>query len=140
MGCRGVRRVEPSTSSREESATVLTRSIRISGLAAALMLSALALVLTTSIWAGAQPKPAPGPRIEIHGHKYSPATVTVPVGTTIAWVNHDDEIHTVFSTTQAFNSPAIETEETYSHTFSKPGTYAYFCTLHPLMTGTVIVK
>jgi plastocyanin len=119
---------------------VSTRSIRVAGLAAGLMLGALALVLTTSVWSEAQPTPAPGPRIEIRGHKYSPATITVPVGTTIAWVNHDDEVHTVFSTTQAFTSPAIETDETYSHTFSKPGTYPYFCTLHPLMTGTVIVK
>lgn len=119
---------------------MLTRSIRIPGRAAALMLGVLALVLTTSVWAGAQPKPAPGPRIEIRGHKYGPATVTVPVGTTIAWVNHDGDVHTVFSTTQAFTSPAIETDETYSYTFSKQGTYTYFCTLHPLMTGTVIVK
>jgi plastocyanin len=119
---------------------VLTRSVHIASLAAVLMFGALALALTTSVWAGAQPKPAQGPRIEIRGHKYSPATVTVPVGTTIAWVNHDDEVHTVFSTTQAFTSPAIETDETYSSTFSKPGTYTYFCTLHPLMTGTVIVK
>jgi plastocyanin len=117
-----------------------TRSIRISGQTAALMLGALALVLITSVWARAQPTPAPGPRIEIRGHKYSPATITVPVGATIAWVNHDDEVHTVFSTTQAFTSPAIETDETYSHTFSKPGTYTYFCTLHPLMTGLVTVK
>lgn len=119
---------------------MLTRSIRISGRAAALMVGALALVLTTSVWAGAQPKPAPGPRIEIRGHKYSPATVTVPAGTTITWLNHDDEVHTVFSTTQAFASPAVEKDETYSYTFSKPGTYTYFCTLHPLMTATVIVK
>ncbi len=119
---------------------MLTGSIRVSGRAAAQLLGALALVLTTSVGAGAQPKPAQGPRIEIHGHKYSPATVTVPGGTTIAWVNHDDEVHTVFSTTQAFTSPAIETDETFSYTFSKPGTYTYFCTLHPLMTGTVIVK
>ncbi len=119
---------------------MLTGSIRVSGRAAAQLLGALALVLTTSVGAGAQPKPAQGPRIEIHGHKYSPATVTVAGGTTIAWVNHDDEVHTVFSTAQAFTSPAIETDETYSFTFSKPGTYIYFCTLHPLMTGTVIVK
>jgi plastocyanin len=119
---------------------MLTRSVRVSGRGAVLMLGALVLVLTTSLWVGAQTKPTPGPRIEIRGHKYSPASVTVPVGTTIAWVNHDEDVHTVFSTTQAFTSPAIETDETYSYTFSKPGTYTYFCTLHPLMTATVIVK
>jgi len=119
---------------------MLTRSIRRAGLGAASMLAGLALALTTSVWAGAQPAPAPGPRIEIRGHKYNPVTVTVPAGTTITWVNHDDEVHTVVSTTRAFASPAVETDETYSYTFRKPGAYTYFCTLHPLMTATVIVK
>jgi plastocyanin len=119
---------------------MLTRSLVISGLVAALMLGALALVLTPSVWAGAQPKSTAGLKVDISHHKYSPATMTVPVGTTITWVNHDEEVHTVFSTTQAFTSPAIETDENYSYTFSKPGTYRYFCTLHPLMTATVIVK
>jgi plastocyanin len=68
------------------------------------------------------------PRVEIAKHKFSLPTVTVPVG------------GTVVSTTQVFRSPGLETDEAYSYKFTKPGVYQYFCTLHPLMTGTVIVK
>jgi plastocyanin len=80
------------------------------------------------------------PRIEITQHAYSAATVTIPAGGTVTWTNRDDDVHTVVSTTDAFRSPAIDTGEAYAHTFAKPGVYQYFCTLHPLMTGTVIVK
>jgi plastocyanin len=79
-------------------------------------------------------------RIEISKHKYSRPTLTVPVGTTVTWVNHDEDVHTVVSRTQAFTSRGMDTDETFSFTFAKPGVYEYFCTLHPLMTGKVIVK
>jgi len=81
-----------------------------------------------------------GPRIEIAKHKYSSPTLTVPAGTTVTWLNRDEDVHTVVSTTQAFRSPGLETDEAYSYKFTKPGVYEYFCTLHPLMTGKVIVK
>ncbi len=81
-----------------------------------------------------------GPRIEIAKHKYSSPTLTVPVGTTVTWLNRDEDVHTVVSTTQAFRSPGLETDDAYSYKFTKPGVYEYFCTLHPLMTGKVIVK
>jgi plastocyanin len=85
-------------------------------------------------------EPPAGPRIEIKEHKYSPATLTVQVGTTVTWVNHDDDVHTVTSSAQAFTSRGIDTDETFTYTFTKPGTYAYFCSLHPLMTATIVVK
>jgi len=81
-----------------------------------------------------------GPRIEITKHKFSRPTLTVPAGTTVTWLNRDEDVHTVVSTTQAFRSAGLETDEAYSYTFTKPGVYEYFCTLHPLMTGKVIVK
>ena len=82
----------------------------------------------------------PEPRIQIAKHKYDRPTLTIPVGTTVTWVNKDEDVHTVVSTTQAFRSPGLETDEGYSYRFTKPGEYQYFCTLHPLMTGKVIVK
>jgi plastocyanin len=85
-------------------------------------------------------EPSAGPRIEIKEHKYSPATLTVPVGATVTWVNRDDDVHTVTSSAQAFTSRGIDTDETFTYTFTKPGTYAYFCSLHPLMTATIVVK
>jgi amicyanin len=81
-----------------------------------------------------------GPRIEITKHKFSRPTLTVPAGTTVTWLNRDEDVHTVVSTTQAFRSAGLDTDEAYSYKFAKPGVYEYFCTLHPLMTGKVIVK
>src|SRR6266545_2716853 len=81
-----------------------------------------------------------GPRIEITKHKFSRSTLTVPAGTTVTWLNRDEDLHTVVSTTLAFKSAGLQTDEAYSYTFAKPGVYEYFCTLHPLMTGKVIVK
>ena len=85
--------------------------------------------------------PAPdGPKIQIAKHKYDRPTLTVPVGTTVTWLNRDEDVHTVVSTTLTFRSPGLETDDAYSYKFTKPGVYQYFCTLHPLMTGKVIVK
>ena len=85
--------------------------------------------------------PAPdGPKIQIAKHKYDRPTLTVPVGTTVTWLNKDEDVHTVVSTTLTFRSPGLETDDAYSYKFTKPGVYQYFCTLHPLMTGKVIVK
>jgi len=81
-----------------------------------------------------------GPRIEITKHKFSRPRLTVPAGTTVTWLNRDEDLHTVVSTTLAFKSAGLETDEAYSYKFAKPGVYEYFCTLHPLMTGKVIVK
>ena len=83
---------------------------------------------------------AAGPKIQIAKHKYDRPTLTVPVGTTVTWLNKDEDVHTVVSTTLAFRSPGLETDDAYSYRFTKPGEYQYFCTLHPLMTGKVIVK
>jgi amicyanin len=83
---------------------------------------------------------ASSPRIEIAKHKFSLPSVTVPVGGTVTWVNHDEDVHTVVSTAGAFRSPGLETDETYAYKFTKPGVYQYFCTLHPLMVGKVVVK
>ncbi|HZS33716.1 MAG TPA: plastocyanin/azurin family copper-binding protein [Methylomirabilota bacterium] len=84
--------------------------------------------------------PPPGPVIGIEEFRFAAAAVTVPVGTTVTWVNHDEEPHTVTSTTQAFASPGLDTGESFSYRFTRPGTYTYFCALHPHMTARVIVR
>ena len=89
--------------------------------------------------AAAAPEAA-GPRVEIKHHKYVPDTLTVPVGTTVTWVNRDEDVHTVISTAEKFRSRGMDTDEQFSQTFTAPGTYEYFCTLHPLMKAKVIVK
>jgi plastocyanin len=78
--------------------------------------------------------------VNIKEFTFAPATLTVPVGTTVMWTNHDEEPHTVASATGAFRSAGLSNEDTFSQTFTHPGTYQYFCALHPHMKATVIVK
>jgi len=80
------------------------------------------------------------PQVTIDNFTFSPATLTVPSGTTVTWTNQDDMVHTVTEANRLFLSKGLETGDTYSHTFTTPGTYTYFCALHPRMTATVIVK
>ena len=78
--------------------------------------------------------------VDIKDFMYSPASLTVAVGTTITWVNRDEEPHTVTSATSTFTSTGLSHEETFARTFERAGTYAYFCALHPQMKATVVVK
>ena len=81
-----------------------------------------------------------GPQVTIDNFTFSPATLTVPSGTTVTWTNQDDMVHTVTEANRGFSSQGLETGDTYAHTFTAPGIYTYFCALHPRMTATVIVK
>jgi plastocyanin len=78
--------------------------------------------------------------VKIDNFSFGPATLTVAVGTTVTWVNRDDIPHTVVSTDGAFKSKVLDTDEKFSSTFSKAGSYPYFCSIHPKMTGKVIVQ
>lgn len=80
--------------------------------------------------------------VKIDNFSFGPVTVTVPVGTTVTWTNRDDIPHTIVSTDdpKAFKSKVLDTDEKFSFAFSKPGTYQYFCSIHPKMTGKVIVQ
>ncbi len=80
------------------------------------------------------------PQIRIENFQFNPTTVTVPVGTTVTWTNDDGTLHTVTSTTKVFSSAGLDEGGVYSYTFTNPGTYTYFCKLHPHMTGTIVVK
>ena len=64
----------------------------------------------------------------------------MPVGTTVTWTNRDDIPHTVVSTDGVFKSKALDTDEKFSFVFNKPGNYSYFCSIHPKMTGQIIVQ
>ena len=78
--------------------------------------------------------------VKIDNFKFGPEDVTVAVGTTVTWTNRDDIPHTVVSTTGVFKSKVLDTDERFSFTFTKAGTYDYFCSVHPKMTGKVIVQ
>jgi plastocyanin len=78
--------------------------------------------------------------VKIDNFSFTPPTITIPAGTTVKWTNRDDIPHTVVNDDQKFQSKALDTDESYSYTFTKPGTYPYFCSIHPKMTGKVIVQ
>jgi len=105
------------------------------------------LMLALLVWAGttrvrAQDGQASGPTVEvkIDNFSFSPQTVTVAVGTTVTWTNRDDIPHTVVSTDGVFKSKVRDTDEKFSYTFTKAGSYSYFCSVHPKMTGKVVVQ
>ncbi len=78
--------------------------------------------------------------VKIDNFSFSPATLTVPVGTTVRWTNADDIPHTIVSDDKIFKSKALDTDEQFTYTFTKPGTYGYFCGLHPKMTARIVVR
>jgi plastocyanin len=78
--------------------------------------------------------------VKIDNFSFTPATITVPVGTTVRWTNRDDIPHTVVADDKTFKSKALDTDEQFTYTFTKPGTYNYFCSIHPKMTAVVVVK
>jgi plastocyanin len=81
-----------------------------------------------------------GSTINVDNFSFSPATVTVSAGTTITWTNHDDIPHNIVEKDQKFKSKALDTDDSFTHTFTEAGTYEYFCGLHPKMIGKVIVE
>ena len=81
-------------------------------------------------------------RVTIDNFAFGPQVLTVAPGTRVTWVNRDDVPHTATSSDSpaAFNSRAIDTDEQFAHVFERPGTYRYFCAVHPKMTATIVVK
>ena len=71
---------------------------------------------------------------------FAPTSLTVSAGSTVSWTNKDDEPHTVVSDTALFRSGALDTDESFSFRFDKPGTYHYACSIHPRMVGTIVVQ
>src|SRR6184192_2056533 len=71
---------------------------------------------------------------------FAPPSLTVKTGTTVTWSNEDDIPHTVASSTRVFKSKALDTDDSFSFTFTEPGRYEYFCSLHPHMTGKIVVE
>jgi len=79
--------------------------------------------------------------VKIDNFTFAPVTLTVAAGTAVSWTNRDDIPHTVVSVDKTtFKSKALDTDESFSYTFTKPGTYNYFCSIHPKMTAKVVVQ
>jgi plastocyanin len=97
---------------------------------------AIAAVILSLRLAGAH---AEGPTVNIDNFTFEPRALTVKVGTTVTWKNHDDIPHTVVSAGK-FRSKTLDTDDGFSFTFTASGDYTYFCSLHPHMTGTIKVE
>jgi plastocyanin len=105
--------------------------------------SLLGVAMTASaVWATAtapEDKPATV-TVKMINFTYSPDPLTVPVGTSVRWVNYDDDQHNVVSDDKSFKSKLLDKNQEYSYTFTKKGTYRYICSIHPKMVGKVTVE
>jgi plastocyanin len=111
----------------------MTRKIRVATALAAAVLAAAATF-------AAQPALAADTEVDIDQFAFLPQRITVKAGTTVTWINEDDVPHTVASSSKLFKSKALDTRDKFSFTFTTPGTYEYFCSLHPHMTGAIAVE
>ena len=119
----------------------MTRNnVWVAGLVVPVMIAMLLLFAgSPSVTANAQPSAATA-EVKIDNFVFGPQTLTVPVGATVTWTNKDDIPHTSVSTDGVFKSKVLDTDEKFSYTFTKAGKYSYYCTIHPKMTGKVVVQ
>ena len=110
--------------------------MKYSGLVRGAFAAALLLALASALPASARAKDL---EVKIDNFTFPPQKLTVKAGTTVTWTNEDDIPHTVVSTGH-FRSKALDTGDKYSFTFTTPGSYQYFCYIHPHMTGTIVVQ
>jgi plastocyanin len=110
-------------------------------------IAALAILITmaaarprTSGATLAEEKTANETAIKIDNFTFAPATVTIHVGDAVRWTNHDDIPHNVVSEDKSFKSEVLDTDENFGYTFTKAGTYSYYCSIHPRMTGKIVVQ
>ena len=112
-----------------------------SAIVAAALGAATAAVLAAVVLPGHAQTAAPAGVVSIDNFTFGPQTLTVKAGTTVTWTNKDDIPHGIASSNNAFTkSKALDTDDSYSFTFTTPGTYQYFCYVHPHMTGTIVVQ
>jgi len=117
-----------------------TRRTRLNALAISAAIVAITAIYGTSVHAGQGNPPAKAVAIEIDNFKFGLVSIDVAVGTTVTWTNRDDVPHTVVSVKKVFKSPPLDTDEKFSYTFKEGGTFEYYCSLHPRMTGRIVVK
>ena len=119
---------------------MMKTNVRIASVVMPVMIAMLLLFAGTSrVKATDQPSTA-NVAVKIDNFVFGPQAITVPIGTTVTWTNSDDIPHTAVSTDGVFKSQVMDTDEKFSYTFTKAGTYSYYCSVHPKMTGQVVVK
>jgi plastocyanin len=118
---------------------MIRKTVWIVGLFASVMVLTLLLSAASSRSTAKAAEPATA-EVKVDNFSFGPATLTVAVGTTVTWTNRDDIPHTIVSNDKVFKSKVLDTDEKFSFTFAKAGTYPYFCSIHPKMTGSVVVQ
>jgi plastocyanin len=119
----------------------MTRNnVWVAGLAAPVMIATLLLFAGSPSVTANDQSSAANAEVKIDNFVFGPETITVPVGATVTWTNKDDIPHTAVSTDGVFKSKVMDTDEKFSHTFDKAGTYPYYCTIHPKMAGKIVVQ
>jgi plastocyanin len=110
---------------------------------AAMVVAAFALTTGTRPSLAMSPgdMPASGATVKIDNFSFGPATINIPAGSTVTWTNNDDVPHVVSSDdNKMFKSKALDTDDHFSFTFTKPGTYNYYCAIHPKMVAKIVVQ
>jgi plastocyanin len=115
------------------------KNVWVASLAIPVMIAMLLLAGSPSVTASDQPS-ATNAEVKIDNFSFGPQELTVAAGTTVTWTNRDDIPHTVVSSDGVFKSKVRDTDEKFSYTFTKAGTYPYYCSIHPKMTGKVVVQ
>jgi plastocyanin len=111
------------------------------GIAAAVLMIAMIAGRSRTLATAAVENKASGEiAVGIENFAFSPGTITVPAGSTVRWINQDDSPHNIAAEDKSFKSKTLDTGDNFSYTFAKPGAYKYYCSLHPRMTGTILVK
>lgn len=116
----------------------MTRAIKILTMQAA-VLAAITIVLST-VATMTKAAPARQPAVRIENFTFKDPVVTVKTGATVTWTNGDDIPHTVVAKDGSFKSKVLDSGDRFSFTFAKAGQFGYFCSIHPHMTGTIVVK
>ena len=117
----------------------MRKSLSLTALAIALPLAVVAVLLVHPTRAKGEDKSSPN-EIRVDNFSFAPETLTVPVNSTVTWVNKDDVPHVIASNDGLFKSKGLDTDDKYSYTFTKAGTYSYYCSIHPKMVGKIVVQ
>jgi plastocyanin len=106
----------------------------------ALLLALVSILMLPPMRAASEDTKSASTEVRVDNFTFAPPTLVVPVNSTVTWVNKDDIPHVIASNDELFRSQALDTEDKYAYTFTKPGTYSYYCRIHPKMVGKIVVQ
>jgi plastocyanin len=118
----------------------MRRKLFFSGLVVLLPLALATILILHPTRAKSDDTKASPAQVSVDNFSFGPDKLTVPVNSTVTWVNKDDVPHVIASNDGLFKSKALDTDDKYSYTFTKAGTYSYYCSIHPKMVGKIVVQ